>query len=200
MKRLLVLSSILSLVLFCPLEAREADKNTLRVGTGINIQGADESYRKSGFAVGPSLYAEYDRAFSNYFSLSANLHWDGCNYGLLKDLSDVSVGLRAMFRPFPKGFRYLELGVGTTAEYRYQIMSRVSNYTSGMGKPMWSISHSRGNYAVWGFDVPIRLYLIDNEVFDLSISYAFKFNVDFRSGFDAWLRYSNVSVLFGVKF
>ena len=90
------------------------NKNTIRVGAGVNVRSNVDNDR---LAVGPSLSVEYGRTIDAYFSVAAEIHTDMCKEGAASDLYAAGVGLRGMVTPFPKKFRWVKVGVGATYDH-----------------------------------------------------------------------------------
>lgn len=167
------------------------NRNSIRVGAGINVREGrpDENTLK----IGPSLFVEYGREINPYFSIALDLHTDMCKYGKYSNLHALGVSLRGILTPLPKKFRWVKIGVGATYERRRDIYGsdRTDDDANASKKYMQFVS----NY--WGIDFPIRVYAIDNKLFELYAFYNLK--TMFAEGKYFW-NYSNGGVAFGVKF
>ncbi len=106
---------LLPLFFSCSLSAQ--NKNTIRVGAGVNVRSSVDNDR---LRVGPSLLVEYGRSVNSYFAVAVEIHTDMCKNGTASDLYGAGVSLRGMATPFPQKFRWVKVGVGTTYDrYKY---------------------------------------------------------------------------------
>ena len=186
MKATKFLFLLVSIVFSWSLSAQ--DKNTIRVGAGINIRSNVDNDR---LAVGPSLSVEYGRTINSYFSVAAEIHTDMCKDGAASDLYAAGVGLRGMVTPFPKKFRWIKVGIGATydrCKYLYGVQNEEGQSV---------LKHMQHAADYWGIDFPIRAYLIDSRRFEFYAFYNFK--TMFSDGRYYW-NYSHGGLAFGVKF
>ena len=172
----------------CGLSAQ--NKHTIRIGAGVNVRSSVDDDR---LRVGPSLAVEYGRTINAYFSVAAEIHTDMCKNGAASDLYGAGVGLRGMFTPFPKKFRWVKVGVGATydhCKYLYGV-----HVQDAEGQSV--LKHMRHSADYWGIDFPIRGYLIDSRRFEFYAFYNIK--TMFSDGRYYW-NYSHGGLAFGVKF
>lgn len=171
----------------CSLSAQ--NKNTIRVGAGVNVRRNVDNDR---LTVGPSLLAEYGRTLNTYFSVAVEIHTDMCKNGAVSDLYAAGVGLRGMVTPFPKKFRWVKVGVGATYEHCKYLYGVRTQEADGHG-----LKHMRFSADYWGIDFPIRAYFIDSRRFEFYAFYNIK--TIFADSKYSW-NYSNGGLAFGVKF
>lgn len=175
---------LLSLFFSCSLSAQ--NKNTVRVGVGVNVRSRVDNDR---LTVGPSLSVEYGRTVNAYFSVAAEIHTDMCKNGAAADLYAAGVGLRGMATPFPKKFRWVKVGVGATYDR--------CKYLYGVQGEETVLKHMQHSADYWGIDFPVRAYLIDSQRFEFYAFYNIK--TMFTDGRYVW-NYSHGGLAFGVKF
>lgn len=179
---------LLPLFFSCSLSAQ--NKNTIRVGAGVNVRSSVDNDR---LRVGPSLSVEYGRSVNSYFAVAVEIHTDMCKNGTASDLYGAGIGLRGMVTPFPKKFRWIKVGVGATydrCKYLYGV--RVQNEDE---QPV--VKHMQHAADYWGIDFPIRAYLIDSRRFECYAFYNIK--TMFTDGSYYW-NYSHGGLAFGVRF
>lgn len=190
----LVFSS--SLILFFVNESSAQNRFSLNVGTGVYVSGTVDDNGHD--VVGPMIGAEFVWQLNNWFSVGTNLNLGICQEGVESRKSDLGLSARAYFRPFAERFRFLELGVGPSVSYSNHIGNLLTDMAD-QGYEDWTHREFRDvSYTVLGVDFPVRLYVIDNLKYRLSINYDIKPVVFLKHGF-LWT-HSTASVLFGVKF
>lgn len=158
------------------------NNNALRSGIGICITGSDIDESSDKLLVHPSLFTEYGHKFSNYFATAVNLHVDMCSFDTEAGGFHGGVSIRGLVKPF-YGINLLdrlEIGAGVSGEYR-GYFHKISNESF-----------------MPGFDFPCRIYILDNGLYELSAFYEIK-TVFYKTGDYKW-NYSNVGVMFGIKF
>lgn len=188
MKATRLFFALLLLSFSCTLSAQ--NKNTIRVGTGINVRSSVDNDR---LTVGPSLLVEYGRTINAYFSAAAEIHTDMCKNGAASDLYAAGVSLRGMITPFPKRFRWVKIGVGATydhCKYLYGVHIQDEDEQSALKHIQYSADY-------WGIDFPIRAYFIDSRRFEFYAFYNIK--TMFTDGKYCW-NYSHGGLAFGVRF
>lgn len=186
----------LFLVLFFVNESYAQNRFSLNTGTGIYISGTVDDNGHD--VVGPMIGAEFTWQLNNWFSVGTNLNLGICQEGVESRKSDLGLSARAYFRPFAEKFRFLELGVGPSVSFSNHIGNLVTDLTD-QGYEDWVYHEFRDvSYTVFGVDFPIRLYVIDNPKYRLSINYDIKPVVFLKHGF-LWT-HSTASLMFGVKF
>lgn len=169
---------------------------SLNAGTGIYISGTVDDNGHD--VVGPMIGTEFIWQLNNWFSVGTNLNLGVCQEGAESRKSDLGLSARAYFRPFAGKFRFLELGAGPSVSFSNHTGNLLTDLTD-QGYEGWILKEFRDvSYVVFGVDFPIRLYVIDNPKYRLSISYDIKPVVFLKHGF-LWT-HSTASLLFGVKF
>lgn len=179
-----------SLISFSVCQAQE--KMSLNVGTGVYISGTvDENGHDM---VGPMIGAEFNWQFNQWFSAGANLSLGVCKEGFESRNSDMGFSLRGYVRPFARKFKLFELGVGVSGSYLAQCGNLIKEMPDD-----WIYREFRiKDYCLFGFDFPIRLYVIDNQKYRLLIHYDMKPVFSPYGGF-LWT-HSTAGLMFGVKF
>lgn len=192
---------LMSLLILAAPHSLARGPNVIRFGAGANFHASYESYRDMSFSPGPSVYIEYERDLADYVALSMLFRGDSNNYGVYSDLYGLNVNVRAMFRPFPRSFRRLEVGMGVSTEYRVDMYRESTRYfmfdEDGRWHPFLAVSHTRQGHVLWGVSVPVRLHLFDNGLLDLALSFSFNFNKNSK-GFG--LNNTDLGLFFGVRF
>ena len=179
---------LLSLFFSCSLSAQ--NKNTIRVGAGVNVRSSVDNDRLS---AGPSLLVEYGRSVNSYFAVAVEIHTDMCKNGTASDLYGTGVSLRGMATPFPQKFRWVKVGVGATydrCKYLYGV-----HFKDKEGQSV--LKHMQHSAGYWGIDFPIRAYFIDSRQFEFYAFYNIK--TMFAGGRYHW-NYSHGGLAFGVRF
>lgn len=179
---------ILLVTLYCMPFAYAQDQRALRVGIGVNVR--DNYPNATSLKVGPSIFAEYERCITNHIAIGVNLHFDISEYGSDHSLNDVGISFRGIYTPFPDRFGRFKLGVGATYEYR-----------QNFHQPNLSDDQTAARYKntehLWGFDFPIRFYLLESNRYEVFAFYELKTMI--TGGSYIW-NYSNGGITFGVKF
>lgn len=165
-----------------PINLTAQNKNAVRIGVGVNIRNSWPSEKN--LVVGPSLFVEYGREINSYISLGANIHCDMNKYGEFNNLNAFGVSLRTIVTLLPKKFRWIKIGIGATYENRRDIYGE--NIICGNEKEI--VAYNQATIHLWGFDFPIRAYLIDNKRFEFYAFYELK--TMFMKGEYCW-NYSN---------
>lgn len=184
------LLALIAILLF-PVCLSAQNRFSLKVGGGIAVYGSDDE--NSGDKIGHSLVTEFTYSVTNWFSAGLNVHMGMCNTGNEHHVSETGASLRGLFRPFPKKFRFLELGVGLTGMYRVYN----TNYNVYEQEHLTCYYNGNRSYGAVGIDFPVRLYAIDSQRFQLMFYYDFK--TLFNSGV-YYLSNSNGGAMFGIKF
>ncbi len=157
------------------------NKNTLRAGIGVDFFNPSFESHHSPW-IGPSLFTEFGHTFNDYVSMTVTLNTDMRKRTEGRGDDRFILSLCAMAKPFAKKhiLNRLELGAGVTGEYRtYYDDGRNSTFNPGI-------------------DIPVRIYLIDTEKYDLCLMQISRFLNNKNYGFK---RYDiNFGVMFGVKF
>lgn len=174
--------------------------NSLRTGIGINICNTD--YLEKATSVGPSIFADYSRKINGWFSAGANLHYDLGIYDRISLGNRIGLSMRGMFRPFAafNWMKWLEVGAGLSCEYAFTAYGdRDSMHTGesdGVVIEYYDLIHRHS--CLFGFDFPIRAYLIDNYRFELFAFHELK--TSFHKGGKFSLHHSCSGLMFGIKF
>ncbi len=189
MKSRFVLISVVAILLF-PMSTLAQGRFSLKAGGGIAVYGSEEKI--GGLKVGHSMITEATYSVTNWFSAGLNVHMAMCNTGNEHHISETGASLRGLFRPFPKKFRWLELGVGLTGMYCVYN----TDYVVDKQDYLNCYHNSNRTFGSVGIDFPVRLYVIDSSRFQLMFYYDFKTLIN-RS---YYLNNSNGGVMFGVKF
>lgn len=189
MKSKFFLIAVMAIIWF-PASIFAQNRFSLKAGGGIAVYGSEE--KVGGLKLGHSMLAEATYSVTNWFSAGLNVHTAMCNTGNEHHISETGASLRGLFRPFPKKFRWLELGAGLTGMYCVYN----TNYLIDKQEYINCYHNGSQTFSSFGIDFPIRLYAIDSSRFQLMFYYDFKTLIN-RS---YYLNNSNGGVMFGVKF
>ncbi len=223
-----VILSILILATSAIISFAQEKKNVLRAGVGVNLDKAEMFYDDDVSAkvgTGVALFAEYARIINPWFSVTAGLSTMS-NHMSKKVIASrdpyylvdapqskysVAVNVQGLFRPFHKTsiLDRLELGGGVTLDY---LRIRETNMGGMMGlivingnvqamtEPSFNIT--KDSKLAPGVFLTGRIRIIDNDSFDLSLTYTHKF-LKYRIVRDVtyeMYHYGYAGVIFGVKF
>lgn len=188
--------SLAIIIIFCTFGLSAQEKCfSMKVGVGFNVSAGSDYYRAAGDKVGPSMTSEITYLFNRWLSTGFNIHMNNTKIGDNARKSDYGVSLRGYVRPFARRFKWIEVGMGITGVYRSGAGVREWHAVDGT---VMNVVYNDYDLFYFGFDFPLRCYLIDNSKYQLLLYYDLKTIFD-KGGKYLW-NYSNGGLMFGVKF
>lgn len=174
-------------------------RNSLRIGAGVNLHTPKTFTGHS--SVGQSIFAEYGREINRYLSAAANLHTDLTYVNPRWNGHDIGLGLKVLVVPFASvgWLDWLEIGAGLSCDCRIDTRENgVYPYpVEDNGEEVTYYHMDQFRDFLFGFDFPIRAYIIDSARFELFAFFEIK-TAFFDRSFG--VNHYDAGLMFGVKF
>lgn len=186
---------VLSALLIFSVPGQGQKKNSLRAGPGVNLT-TWESY--SHWIVSPSLHLEYARRFNKFFSLAAGSHIDAIVLDESYNVYHVYMGVSALVRPFAfiSWLDWIETGATFGGKSDFFSQNRTELLFVD-GEPVYMHEIRQTSEIHPGIEVPIRLYMVDNDRFECFVFVNFELGIyKFGMNWDS----TDCGIMFGIKF
>lgn len=177
-------------------QSQSPPRHALRVGAGINISAAYDNFLNTtgDASLGAIIVMDYQYVLSKYFDLNVSFAFLENDYAPQALSNSYSVSLRGILTPLPNIFSYIQIGAGLAYEYEKTnfAYSEVDNNLS-------IFLFCRNESHLLGVDIPLRLYVIDNNKYQLFLDYTLNYRFEPQYNWEYFL-YSTTSINFGIKF